>query len=158
MSFNAGYIRFMIIWSCFSLVNAFIFYRALESPMRSSTPKLVYAWYQKVYDASYMTGIVGYFVMVLAFLHFPMFFGYNLDEEADIFMVPSWLNRVAQSYYSMLYILELWVETVSIVWPIEWPPPWVITQKLVFQRSISENPCVPYVGRPLWIQEKSCIV
>jgi RING finger protein 121/175 len=87
MSFQSGYTRFLIVWALFSIVNGFIVRRALESPMRSSTPRLVYWWFQKVYDASYFLGACGYVVMLLAFFHIPMIFGSSVDGEADIFMV-----------------------------------------------------------------------
>jgi RING finger protein 121 len=87
MSISSGYTRFIIIWSLFSIANGFIVMRALESPMKSSTPRLVYYWFQKVYDVSYFVGMCGYVIMLFAFFHLPMLFGASIDGEADIFMV-----------------------------------------------------------------------
>jgi RING finger protein 121 len=87
MSIQSGYTRFLIIWALFSIVNGFIVMRALESPMKSSTPRLVYYWFQKVYDVSYFLGGCGYVVMLFAFFHLPMMFGADIDGEANIFMV-----------------------------------------------------------------------
>jgi hypothetical protein len=55
--------------------------------MKPNTPRLVYWWYQKLYDVSYVVGVFGYAIMILAFFHVPMALGYDIDGEADIFMV-----------------------------------------------------------------------
>ncbi|KAI8893989.1 hypothetical protein BC833DRAFT_606603 [Globomyces pollinis-pini] len=98
MSLNAGYYRFIFIWTCFSIVNGYICKRALESPMKSSTPRLVYYWFQKVYDVSYFLGGVAYFIILFAFFHIPMIFGFSPDTEADIFM-----NGISLMFYALYF-------------------------------------------------------
>ena len=87
MSVRAGYTRFITVWLIYSFLNGFIVYRALESPMKSSTPRLVYWWYQKAYDVSYFFGMIAYFIMLGTFFHFTMMFGYSEKEEANLFIV-----------------------------------------------------------------------
>lgn len=87
MSVRAGYTRFIIIWTIYSIFNGFIVFRALESPMKSSTPRLVYWWYQKVYDVSYFFGMIAYCILLATFFHFTMLFGYSDKEEAELFVV-----------------------------------------------------------------------
>jgi hypothetical protein len=53
--------------------------------MANSTPRLVYWWYQKVYDFSYGLGGFGYLVMLMAMFHLPLVFGYNIDQEVLIY-------------------------------------------------------------------------
>lgn len=55
--------------------------------MRNSTPRLVYYWYQRLYDVCYVVGMVGYFVALAAFFNVPLVLGYDLDGEADVFVV-----------------------------------------------------------------------
>ena len=84
LSISKHYYKFIFFWSIFSIFNTIIVKKAFESPMNSSTPRLVYYWYQKVYDFSYGTGVVGYFIALMAFFHLPLAIGYDLDQEADI--------------------------------------------------------------------------
>lgn len=41
---RANHTRFKVIWIIFSLINAYIVKIALETPMKSMTPRLVYNW------------------------------------------------------------------------------------------------------------------
>ena len=71
MGIQAGNWRFVIVHFLFSICNSWIVYRAMESPMRPRTPKLVYAWYSWVYTISYAIGVFGYVVLLMAFFHIP---------------------------------------------------------------------------------------
>ncbi|KAJ3366143.1 hypothetical protein HDU91_001965 [Kappamyces sp. JEL0680] len=86
MSLSKGVSRFFYIWTIWSIANTYIVKRALESPMRNSTPRLVYYWYQRLYDVCYVVGMVGYFVALAAFFNVPLVLGYDLDGEADVFV------------------------------------------------------------------------
>ncbi|KAI8916011.1 hypothetical protein EDD86DRAFT_186297 [Gorgonomyces haynaldii] len=86
LAMNAGNTRFEIVWIIFSLVNGYIVKRALESPMRSMTPRLVYSWYSRVYDVCYLLVIVGYGITLVAFFHLPVVFGTSNKTEGDVFV------------------------------------------------------------------------
>lgn len=66
---HAGHARFIIVWLLFSVANGFIVKLALESPMKSMTPRLVYSWYSRVYDVACIVAGTGYFIVCIAFLH-----------------------------------------------------------------------------------------
>jgi RING finger protein 121/175 len=83
---RAGSMRFSLIWMLFSIVNGYIVKLAIETPMRSLTPRLVYNWYSKVYDVSYLLAGGGYTVLLLAFFHVPVMFGASMEGEADVFI------------------------------------------------------------------------
>jgi RING finger protein 121/175 len=72
ISVSKAYTTFILIWIIFSIFNTIIVKKALESPMIPSTPRLVYYWYQKVYDLSYGVGVLGYFIALMAFFHLPL--------------------------------------------------------------------------------------
>ncbi|KAJ3262483.1 hypothetical protein HK103_000012 [Boothiomyces macroporosus] len=86
MSLKEGYWRFCFVWLIFSVCNGFIVARALEKTMKSSTPRLVYWWFQKIYDVSMAVGAVAYSIILFSFFHIPMIFGASVESEANIFM------------------------------------------------------------------------
>ncbi|KAJ3276319.1 hypothetical protein HDV01_004942 [Terramyces sp. JEL0728] len=86
MSLKEGYWRFCFVWLVFSVCNSFIVVRALESTMKSSTPRLVYWWFQKIYDMSMTVGGVAYSIILFSFFHIPMIFGASVETESNIFM------------------------------------------------------------------------
>jgi RING finger protein 121 len=87
MAIDAKNVRFILFWCFFSVINLFIVKRALENPMKSSTPRLVYWWYQKVYDFSYFFGVISYFIILLCFFHIPLLFlRISEEREADWFI------------------------------------------------------------------------
>ncbi|KAI0222129.1 RING-type domain-containing protein [Lamellibrachia satsuma] len=57
--------RFIIIWAIFSLITAFVAFKATRKPLSGSTPRLVYKWFLLLYKMSYAIGIVGYFTIML---------------------------------------------------------------------------------------------
>ncbi|KAI2651144.1 RING finger protein 121 [Labeo rohita] len=64
--------RFLVTWFIFSVVTAFISFRATRKPLDCTTPRLVYKWFLLLYKISYTTGIVGYTVVMFTL------FGINL--------------------------------------------------------------------------------
>ncbi|XP_048453810.1 RING finger protein 121 [Rhincodon typus] len=52
--------RFLVIWVLFSLITAFVTFRATRKPLEGTTPRLVYKWFLLLYKLSYASGIVGY--------------------------------------------------------------------------------------------------
>ena len=47
------YIRFIIIWICFSFITIYVTQRASRQPIEPNTPRLVYKWFLLVYKVSY---------------------------------------------------------------------------------------------------------
>uniref|UniRef100_A0A8C5MFK4 E3 ubiquitin ligase Rnf121 n=1 Tax=Leptobrachium leishanense TaxID=445787 RepID=A0A8C5MFK4_9ANUR len=64
--------RFLAVWIIFSIVTAFITFRATRKPLEQTTPRLVYKWFLLLYKMSYATGIVGYVAVMFTL------FGLNL--------------------------------------------------------------------------------
>lgn len=87
MGLQAGNYRYVIVWAIFSAVNALIVRKALETPMKSVTPRLVYAWYKHIYNAAYGVGVLGYVVVLLAFFHVPYVLGISMETEISFFEV-----------------------------------------------------------------------
>ena len=86
MAISAGNWRFVAVHALFSLINSLIVYRAMESPMKSNTPKIVYSWYSYVYAISYGIGVIGYIIVLIAFFHIPKVVNDTvLETEAKIF-------------------------------------------------------------------------
>jgi len=78
------WIRFIVIWSIFTLVTAIIMRKAMEKPIEVSTPRLVYKWFLLLYKVSYFIGILGYIIMVATFMGFYLFFGVKPHVWMDI--------------------------------------------------------------------------
>ncbi|KAL2916829.1 hypothetical protein HK105_203608 [Polyrhizophydium stewartii] len=86
IGFNAGNYRFVFVWTLFSIANTYIVKLALESPMQSSTPKIVYRWYRWVYNIAYIFGIIGYSITMVAVFHIPALFRItDIEGEAVVF-------------------------------------------------------------------------
>ncbi|KNC96952.1 uncharacterized protein SPPG_07772 [Spizellomyces punctatus DAOM BR117] len=85
MGFQAGNMRYVFVWVLFSLANGWIVRMALQNPMQSVTPRLVYKWYTWVYNLSYGIGVVGYVVVLLSFFHIPVVVGIRMETEIKFF-------------------------------------------------------------------------
>lgn len=48
--------RFLLVWTAFGVVNAFVIWKASERPLSSVTPRLVYKWYATAYSFTYGLG------------------------------------------------------------------------------------------------------
>ncbi len=69
--------------------------------MDASTPRLVYAFFSRVYQTALICGSIGYFITLCAFFHLPMIFGMDIDGEANVFMV---LETQINSFYLFFMI------------------------------------------------------
>jgi len=78
------WIRFIVIWSIFTLVTAIIMRKAMEKPIKGSTPRHVYKWFLLLYKVSYVVGIIGYIIMMATFMGFYLFFGVKPHVWMDI--------------------------------------------------------------------------
>ncbi|XP_038056300.1 RING finger protein 121-like [Patiria miniata] len=79
--------RFLIIWTIFSLITAFISYRATRNPLPGSTPRLVYKWFYTIYKISYGLGVCGYTVIMCTFLNLNLLFLIKTDKSMDFGLV-----------------------------------------------------------------------
>ncbi|CAE1330945.1 RNF121_175 [Acanthosepion pharaonis] len=68
--------RFIIIWLIFSIITAYITFRATRKPLTGTTPRLVYKWFLSIYKLSYGVGVIGY-VLIMCTL-----FGLNVVVQA----------------------------------------------------------------------------
>uniref|UniRef100_A0A0B6YSW6 RING-type domain-containing protein n=1 Tax=Arion vulgaris TaxID=1028688 RepID=A0A0B6YSW6_9EUPU len=66
-SIMLAYIRFCIVWGIFSVITAFVAFKASRKPLSGSTPRWVYKWFLLVYKVSYALGIIGYLTILLTF-------------------------------------------------------------------------------------------
>lgn len=58
------WVRFIIIWLIFSIITAYITFRATRKPLTGTTPRLVYKWFLSVYKLSYAVGVIGYVIIM----------------------------------------------------------------------------------------------
>ncbi|KAJ3047679.1 hypothetical protein HK097_011302 [Rhizophlyctis rosea] len=85
LGYRAGNYRYVTVWVLFSIANSFVVKKAMENPMKSGTPGVVYRWYTWVYNISYAVGIVGYVIMIVTFFHVPILAGMARETEENIF-------------------------------------------------------------------------
>ncbi|KAI8907071.1 hypothetical protein DFJ77DRAFT_188531 [Powellomyces hirtus] len=86
LGLNAGNTRFVVVWAVYSILNSWVIWKAVQTPMKSSTPRLVYKWYSVLYTLSYSVGALGYGTVLLSFFHIPFILHFvNMDTEAKIF-------------------------------------------------------------------------
>ncbi|KAI7899245.1 ring finger protein 175-like protein [Cokeromyces recurvatus] len=71
----AGWSRFLIFWTLFSLLNGFVIYKATRQPLEAMTPRMVYKWYTVVYNVSFVIGLIGYCVILFVFFGLSELFG-----------------------------------------------------------------------------------
>ncbi|KAJ3034135.1 hypothetical protein HDV00_005420 [Rhizophlyctis rosea] len=86
LGYRAGNYRYVLIWFIFSVLNGFVVRLALQNPMKSTTPGIVYRWYTWVYNVCYAIGLVGYIVMLVTFFNVPMVVGVEKETQEGIFV------------------------------------------------------------------------
>ncbi|KAG8008345.1 hypothetical protein GBF38_019475, partial [Nibea albiflora] len=75
--------RFLTIWFIFSVITAYISYRATRKPLACTTPRLVYKWFLLLYKISYATGIVGYTVVMFTLFGINLIFRIKPEDAMD---------------------------------------------------------------------------
>ncbi|XDV39231.1 hypothetical protein PO909_008495 [Leuciscus waleckii] len=75
--------RFLVTWFIFSIVTAFITFRATRKPLDCTTPRLVYKWFLLLYKISYTTGIVGYTVVMFTLFGINLIFRIKPEDAMD---------------------------------------------------------------------------
>jgi RING finger protein 121 len=68
ISLKFMHIRFLLIWTFFTIVTVMIALRANKSPIERTTPRLLYKWFLLVHKIAYIISIVGYVGLMLTFL------------------------------------------------------------------------------------------
>eukprot|EP00053_Salpingoeca_punica_P012562 m.112601 g.112601 ORF g.112601 m.112601 type:complete len:366 (-) comp15981_c0_seq1:458-1555(-) len=64
------FVRFLVLWTIFSVMTGVLTYFASRNPLPRNTPRRVYTFFFVVYKLSYTIGFIGYACMVLDFLGF----------------------------------------------------------------------------------------
>ena len=93
ISLKFTHTRFLIIWLIFTLITGYVTRRALKTPLKRTTPRLVYKWFLLVHKISYVIGIVGYLGLMLTFLGINFLF--FISPTVIILWKPllkSWIN------------------------------------------------------------------
>ncbi|XP_029375394.1 RING finger protein 121 [Xiphias gladius] len=75
--------RFLTTWFIFSVITAYISYRATRKPLACTTPRLVYKWFLLLYKISYATGIVGYSVVMFTLFGINLIFRIKPEDAMD---------------------------------------------------------------------------
>ncbi|KAF0038239.1 hypothetical protein F2P81_008723 [Scophthalmus maximus] len=75
--------RFLTTWFIFSVITAYISYRATRKPLACTTPRLVYKWFLLLYKISYATGIAGYSVVMFTLFGINLIFRIKPEDAMD---------------------------------------------------------------------------
>jgi len=66
-SLQLGFLRFILLWTLFTLCTLFILRQASRHPLNKTTPRLVYTWFIFLYRICYVVASVGYFSFMAEF-------------------------------------------------------------------------------------------
>ncbi|KAI8081833.1 uncharacterized protein B0P05DRAFT_63308 [Gilbertella persicaria] len=75
--FYAGWPRFLVVWTLFSILNGLVIYKATRKPLEAMTPRMVYKWFTVVYNVSFVVGLCGYIIVLFVFFGLAELFGMN---------------------------------------------------------------------------------
>lgn len=75
--------RFLSTWFIFSVITAYISFRATRKPLACTTPRLVYKWFLLLYKISYATGIFGYSVVMFTLFGINLIFRIKPEDAMD---------------------------------------------------------------------------
>ncbi|KAF3841242.1 hypothetical protein F7725_007104 [Dissostichus mawsoni] len=75
--------RFLSTWFIFSVITAYISFRATRKPLACTTPRLVYKWFLLLYKISYGTGIAGYTVVMFTLFGINLIFRIKPEDAMD---------------------------------------------------------------------------
>mmetsp|Transcript_28936 Transcript_28936/g.75890 ORF Transcript_28936/g.75890 Transcript_28936/m.75890 type:complete len:381 (-) Transcript_28936:962-2104(-) len=67
-SVKLHFMRFLTMWSIFSLCTSFVVFKASRHPLDKLTPRRVYTYFMATYKASYIVTFFGYFLAMLDFV------------------------------------------------------------------------------------------
>ncbi|XP_067637180.1 E3 ubiquitin ligase Rnf121 [Eurosta solidaginis] len=82
-----NFVRFIIIWSAFTCITAFVMKKAVSKPIAGTTPRLVYKWLLAIHMASLVLGFGGYIFVMATFLGFNYIFNQAPNVWMDIGML-----------------------------------------------------------------------
>lgn len=60
LSLWLGFVRFIILWILFSALNVWILLKATKRHLSPKTPRRVYQFYRRIFQASFVSGLFGY--------------------------------------------------------------------------------------------------
>mmetsp|Transcript_24163 Transcript_24163/g.71701 ORF Transcript_24163/g.71701 Transcript_24163/m.71701 type:complete len:353 (-) Transcript_24163:347-1405(-) len=65
VSMQLKFWRFLMVWLFYTCVTSYLYKLAMHKKMDSTTPRLVYTFFLRVYQVSKVTGVVGYVMLLL---------------------------------------------------------------------------------------------
>jgi len=81
----AGFIRMLIVWSIFSILNGVIISKANHKPIQKETPKFVYGWFFLLYRVCYGIALIGYAIFMLDVIGITHIIAHALDLNGFYF-------------------------------------------------------------------------
>ncbi|KNC55373.1 RNF121 protein [Thecamonas trahens ATCC 50062] len=67
LSLYHGYGRMLVVWITFTVVTAWLGFKASRKPLHQRTPRLVYTWFSAFYRLFYAIGVIGYILVMAEF-------------------------------------------------------------------------------------------
>ncbi|CAH2088379.1 unnamed protein product [Euphydryas editha] len=87
MSINNHWVRFIVVWTIFTILTAIVIWKSSQKPMSVTAPRLVYKWFYLIYKASCFFGVFGYIVMMLTFMNVNSIFNQKPQVWMDVGLV-----------------------------------------------------------------------
>lgn len=87
VSIYHGYWRFVGCWLLFSLVTGHVIRLARCKPLGGKTPRLVYKWFQFLYNSSYGFGIASYMIMMCTLFGLHLIFTDQPEQVIDFAII-----------------------------------------------------------------------
>eukprot|EP00127_Corallochytrium_limacisporum_P000450 Clim_evm6s13 gene=Clim_evmTU6s13 len=60
--------RMIELWGAYTILSAYVYYRARENPLQMGTPRLIYKWFSIAYKFTYLLAMGSYFACLMGFL------------------------------------------------------------------------------------------
>ncbi|CAB4013600.1 RING finger 121 [Paramuricea clavata] len=76
--------RMLIIWTVFSLLTAYVVFKATRQPLAPTTPRLVYKWFYFIHKGTTALSLIGYFIIMLTLFGVSMMFTIHPDTAAEV--------------------------------------------------------------------------
>ncbi|XP_063725864.1 E3 ubiquitin ligase Rnf121-like [Symsagittifera roscoffensis] len=77
------WIRFLVVWAVFTLLNFYVVFKATRKPLANTTPRLVYKWFLIMHKVNYGMGVLGYLLVMFTLIGVNVLFGVTPDKSMD---------------------------------------------------------------------------